>query len=106
MFLGTNELVYHYPTRSTAAVTHMMFLSWAGTTLADGRPPPGVDVETETEAALEALGRYHISHKDSRDCNLTRDKEGKKIIVIDFHVSDIWEPRSEPEPKKARTGEN
>ncbi|KAK0701783.1 hypothetical protein B0T26DRAFT_744794 [Lasiosphaeria miniovina] len=42
VYLGNIELVYHYPLRSAAAATHMMLLSWAGTTLCH-RPPPAGD---------------------------------------------------------------
>ncbi|KAK0713050.1 hypothetical protein B0T26DRAFT_753208 [Lasiosphaeria miniovina] len=77
VYLGNIELVYHYPLRSAAAVTHMMLLSWAGTTLCHRPPPAGVDVEAEVDAAVKALHRYGVQHDDIRNANLTWNDETK-----------------------------
>lgn len=100
VYLGAIELVYHYPPRSLAAVTHMMFLSWAGTTLAHRTPPAGVDVEAEVDAAVEALRRHGVEHDDIREASLTWNDQARRIMVIDFHLAFLHGA-----PKRARIRE-
>jgi hypothetical protein len=85
VYLGAIDLVYPYPLRSMATVSHMMFLSWAGPTLtATTAASASVDVEAEINAAIEALDRYGIEHDDVREANLAWNDEAGGVMVIDF----------------------
>lgn len=87
--LGNIDLVHPYPLRSLAIVHHMMFLSWAGTTLDKARAlPADVDIDAEVDAAVDALYHSGIEHTDVREANLTWNDEARRVMVIDFNL--VW----------------
>ncbi|KAK0655180.1 hypothetical protein B0T16DRAFT_396326 [Cercophora newfieldiana] len=89
VYLGIIELVYHYPLCSTAAVTDMILLSWAGPTLA---AVTTTAMQKEIDTAVELLERHGVEHDDIREANLTWNDEVGGVMVIDFDQAYIHGP--------------
>ena len=92
VYLGIIELVYHYPLCSTAAVTDMMLLFWAGRSLASRTTTARQVSEGEIDTAVELLERHGIEHDDIREANLTWNDEVGGVMVIDFDRAFIHGP--------------
>jgi hypothetical protein len=93
VFMGVIDLIYPFPLRSLAKVSHMMLLSWAGQDLKRLEPrPEGVDLEGEvlrTEFELQAAGLWN---DDVRYENMTWNAESRRVMQIDFDQADILQP--------------
>jgi hypothetical protein len=92
VYLGIIKLVYHYPLCSTAAVSDMMLLSWAGPTLAAVTTTAMQTSQKEIDTAVELLERHGIEHDDIRETNLTWNDEVGGVMVIDFDRAFIHGP--------------
>ncbi|PGH05471.1 hypothetical protein AJ79_06778 [Helicocarpus griseus UAMH5409] len=87
--LGNIKLAQTFPLVSTATVTSMMLMSWAGNSLHSEDHGPDVDIEAQKQQSIKELVAAGLVHYDLRRANMIWNQERQRVMVIDFDQSSI-----------------
>ncbi|EQL29255.1 hypothetical protein BDFG_08108 [Blastomyces dermatitidis ATCC 26199] len=87
--LGNIKLLQTYPLVSTATVTSMMLMSWAGNSLHSEDYKSDVDIEAQKQQSIAELSAAGLVHYDLRRANMGWNQERQRVMVFDFDQSSI-----------------
>ena len=94
IYLGNVDLVRPYLYDVKVKICHMLMLSWGGKSLHQSVPPiPPSILEQQKKLSLQAISQLGIIHGDPRSSNMLWNPEKQRVLIIDFELSHIQNPR-------------
>ncbi|PGH32001.1 hypothetical protein GX50_05195 [[Emmonsia] crescens] len=96
VFLGMIDLKLILFLHGAGDIRHMLLMGWAGESIDKVKFSTLNDEISKSEREIRMLG---VLHKDLRPANMLWNNELRRVLIIDFHRSDI-----DRRPKKRRVG--
>ena len=92
--LGNIDLDRPYLYDVGVKICHMLLLSWGGVSLYQSVPQLlSSTLEQQRRLSLQAISQMSIIHGDLRPSNMLWNVERQRVLVIDFELSRILNPR-------------
>ncbi|EDN08129.1 conserved hypothetical protein [Histoplasma mississippiense (nom. inval.)] len=97
VFLGTIDLKLFLFLHGAGDIRHMLLMGWAGESIENVKDKEVLSREiSQSKKEIRMLG---VVHKDLRSANMLWNDELRRVLIIDFHRSDI-----DRRPMKKRVG--
>jgi serine/threonine protein kinase len=86
VFLGTIDMEQSYFLHGAGEIQHMLLMAWGGEPLTESQ------WQTKLHAVKRSLGKIHelgVRHGDVRPPNTLWNSELNRVLIIDFHKSEL-----------------
>ncbi|KAL2374386.1 hypothetical protein RJ035_003249 [Blastomyces gilchristii] len=93
VLLGSLALSRPFYYDGIAEIVHMMFMGYAGRTLAKRHEIDQSQLTQQAEDSLHAIHRLGVLHSDPIPGNMTWNKENGRVMFIDFERAKFQNPR-------------